>query len=86
MGVEKTVILTGDSQVVARSVAHQLGLDGFIAELLPEEKVDEIEKLLARSGKAKLVFVGDGINDALLLRWALLAWQHSGKLYLQMSV
>ncbi|OKH42086.1 cadmium-translocating P-type ATPase [Nostoc calcicola FACHB-389] len=64
MGVEKTVMLTGDNRVVASSVARQLGLDTFIPELLPEGKVDEIEKLLDRSGKAKLAFVGDGINDA----------------------
>ncbi|MGE5656970.1 MAG: heavy metal translocating P-type ATPase [Actinomycetota bacterium] len=64
MGVEKTVMLTGDNQVVAQSVARQIGLDAFVAELLPEGKVDEIEKLLDRSGKAKLAFVGDGINDA----------------------
>lgn len=64
IGVEKTVMLTGDSQIVARSVASQIGLDVFIAELLPEGKVDEIEKLLDRSGRAKLAFVGDGINDA----------------------
>ncbi len=64
LGVEKTLMLTGDSPVVARCVAQQLGLDGFIAELLPAGKVDEIEKLLDRSGKAKLAFVGDGINDA----------------------
>ncbi|MEH2291396.1 heavy metal translocating P-type ATPase [Nostoc sp.] len=64
MGVEKTVMLTGDNRVVASSVAHQLGLDTFIPELLPEGKVEEIEKLLDRSGKAKLAFVGDGINDA----------------------
>jgi Cd2+/Zn2+-exporting ATPase len=64
VGVVKTVMLTGDNQTVARSVARQLGLDQFIAELLPEGKVDEIEKLLDRSGKTKLAFVGDGINDA----------------------
>ncbi|MGQ9873434.1 HAD-IC family P-type ATPase, partial [Leptodesmis sp.] len=64
LGVEKTLMLTGDSPVVARCVAQQLGLDGFIAELLPAGKVDKIEKLLDRSGKAKLAFVGDGINDA----------------------
>ncbi|BAY60070.1 zinc-transporting P-type ATPase [Calothrix brevissima NIES-22] len=64
MGVEKTVMLTGDNQVVASAVARQLGLDTFIASLLPEGKVDEIEKLLDLSGKAKLAFVGDGINDA----------------------
>jgi Cd2+/Zn2+-exporting ATPase len=64
MGVVKTVMLTGDNKTVAQSVARQLGLDQFIAELLPEGKVDEIEKLLDRSGKTKLAFVGDGINDA----------------------
>jgi len=64
MGVEKTVMLTGDNQAVAQSVAYQVGLDAFVAELLPEEKVDEIEKLLKRSGRSKLAFVGDGINDA----------------------
>lgn len=58
MGVEKTVMLTGDNEVVAQSVARQIGLDAFVAELLPEEKVYEIEKLLDRSGKAKLAFVG----------------------------
>ncbi|MBL1178449.1 heavy metal translocating P-type ATPase [Pantanalinema sp. GBBB05] len=64
MGVEKTMMLTGDNQTVAQSVAHQIGLDAVVAELLPEGKVDEIENLLDRSGKAKLAFVGDGINDA----------------------
>ena len=64
MGVEKTVMLTGDSEIVAQSVAQQIGLDTFVAGLLPEGKVDEIEKLLDRSGRAKLAFVGDGINDA----------------------
>jgi Cd2+/Zn2+-exporting ATPase len=64
LGVEKTVMLTGDHQTVAKTVAKQLGLDAFVAELLPEGKVDEVERLLDRSGKAKLVFVGDGINDA----------------------
>lgn len=64
MGVEQTVMLTGDNRVVAETVARQLGIDTFIAELLPEGKVDEIEKLLYRAGKTKLAFVGDGINDA----------------------
>jgi len=64
IGVEKTVMLTGDSEIVAQCVAQQIGLDAFIAELLPEGKVDAIEKLLDPSGKAKLAFVGDGINDA----------------------
>jgi Cd2+/Zn2+-exporting ATPase len=64
MGVDKTVMLTGDSQIVAQSVARQIGLDRFVAELLPEGKVAEIEQLLDPSGKVKLAFVGDGINDA----------------------
>jgi Cd2+/Zn2+-exporting ATPase len=64
LGVEQTVMLTGDNRVVAQRVAERLGLDSYIAELLPEGKVEEIEKLLSRSGKGKVVFVGDGINDA----------------------
>lgn len=63
-GVEQTVMLTGDNEVVAKSVAGQLGLDSYFAGLLPEDKVGAIEKLLDRSGKKKVVFVGDGINDA----------------------
>jgi Cd2+/Zn2+-exporting ATPase len=64
VGVDQTVMLTGDNWVVAQSVAERLGLDSYIAELLPEGKVHAIEKLLSRSGKGKVVFVGDGINDA----------------------
>lgn len=64
IGVEQTVMLTGDNRTVAQTVATQLGLDGFVAELLPEDKVAAIEKLIDRSGRKKLVFVGDGINDA----------------------
>jgi Cd2+/Zn2+-exporting ATPase len=64
VGVEQTVMLTGDSQAVAQKVAQQLGLDSYRAELLPEDKVDAIEQLLRRSQKGKVVFVGDGINDA----------------------
>lgn len=56
-------MLTGDNEVVAKSVAGQLGLDFYFAGLLPEDKVRAIEKLLDRSGKNKVVFVGDGIND-----------------------
>jgi Zn2+/Cd2+-exporting ATPase len=63
-GVERTVMLTGDNEAVAKRVAGQLGLDAYFAELLPEDKVGAIEQLLDPSGKAKVVFVGDGINDA----------------------
>ena len=61
-GVERTVMLTGDNEVVAKSVAGQLGLDSYFAGLLPEDKVGVL--LLIQSGKGKVVFVGDGINDA----------------------
>lgn len=65
LGVEQTVMLTGDNQVVAKSVAQTLGLDSYFAGLLPEGKVEVIEKLLWKAGKNnKVVFVGDGINDA----------------------
>ncbi|OKH36146.1 cadmium-translocating P-type ATPase [[Phormidium ambiguum] IAM M-71] len=64
VGIEQTIMLTGDNRIVAKSVAERLGLDSYIAELLPEGKVEAIEKLLSRSGKSKVVFVGDGINDA----------------------
>lgn len=64
IGVTRTVMLTGDNEEVAKTIARQLGLDTFIAGLLPEDKVDELEKLLDPSGKNKLAFVGDGINDA----------------------
>ncbi|MBD2243846.1 heavy metal translocating P-type ATPase [Nostoc sp. FACHB-888] len=65
MGVEKTVMLTGDNQAIASRIAQQLGIDACEAELLPEEKVNAIEKLLSTVGKHnKVAFVGDGINDA----------------------
>ena len=64
VGVEQTVMLTGDNEVVAKRVASQLGLDSYFAGLLPEDKVGVLEKLLIQSGKGKVVFVGDGINDA----------------------
>ena len=68
VGVEKAVMLTGDSAKVAASVASELGLDEFRAELLPDGKVAELEKLLAaKGGKETLAFVGDGINDAPVL-------------------
>ena len=64
-GVTETVMLTGDNRVVAQSVANQLGLDTYKAELLPEDKVDAIEQYLRQSDKkSKVAFVGDGINDA----------------------
>ena len=67
-GVRKTVMLTGDAEPVAKAVAAQLGLDEFHAGLLPSDKVDKIETLLAeKKSKENLVFVGDGINDAPVL-------------------
>ena len=67
-GVEKTVMLTGDAAKVADAVAAELGVDEVHSELLPGDKVDKVESLLARqSGKAKLAFVGDGVNDAPVL-------------------
>jgi Zn2+/Cd2+-exporting ATPase len=65
MGVEKVVMLTGDNQEIASRISQQLGIDSYEAELLPEEKVNAIEKLLSVVGKhGKVAFVGDGINDA----------------------
>ena len=68
VGVDKTIMLTGDSASVAASVASEIGLDGFRAELLPDGKVAEVEKLLdGMQGRDTLAFVGDGINDAPVL-------------------
>lgn len=67
-GVEKTVMLTGDSRRVAEQVAGALGVDEVHSELLPADKVAQVEKLLAgKGGRDKLAFVGDGINDAPVL-------------------
>ncbi len=67
-GVEKTVMLTGDAKKVADQVAGELGVDEVRSELLPGDKVDEVEKLLKQKGShGKLAFVGDGINDAPVL-------------------
>ena len=67
-GVEKTVMLTGDTRRVAEQVAKDLGVDEVHSELLPADKVAQVEKLLAAKGdKDKLAFVGDGINDAPVL-------------------
>ena len=67
-GVEKTVMLTGDAKRVAEKVASDLGIDEVHSELLPSDKVTQVERLLEQKGKkAKLAFVGDGINDAPVL-------------------
>lgn len=67
-GVEKTIMLTGDADRVAKQVAAELGIDEVHSELLPGDKVSEVEKLLSRKkGNEKLAFVGDGINDAPVL-------------------
>lgn len=67
-GVKKTVMLTGDAKEVGEDVAEKLGLDLVYTELLPADKVDRVEELLAqKSEKGKLAFVGDGINDAPVL-------------------
>ena len=66
-GVEKTVMLTGDSESIASKVASELGIDEFHAGLLPQDKVGMVERLLGGGSKGKLAFVGDGINDAPVL-------------------
>ncbi len=65
LGVKRTVMLTGDKKAVAEAVAKELGVDEVRAELLPEQKVEQVERLLSEG--AKLAFVGDGINDAPVL-------------------
>lgn len=67
-GIKQTVMLTGDSKPVGETVAKELGLDAVYTELLPADKVERVEALLAqKSPKGKLVYVGDGINDAPVL-------------------
>jgi Cd2+/Zn2+-exporting ATPase len=67
-GIKQTVMLTGDKKEVAESVAAELGIDIVMSELLPEDKVSNVEKLLAvKSKDATVIFVGDGINDAPVL-------------------
>ena len=67
-GVKKTIMLTGDRREAARQVAEELGIDEVHSELLPGDKVAQVEKLLDEKGeKEKLAFVGDGINDAPVL-------------------
>ena len=64
----KTIMLTGDNEAIAQNVAQEVGLTGYKASLLPQNKVEEVEKLLAQKGsKDVLCFVGDGINDAPVL-------------------
>ena len=68
VGVRRCVMLTGDREEVAAAVSHQLGLDEYHAQLLPGDKVERVERLLAsEDDKHKLAFVGDGINDAPVL-------------------
>lgn len=69
-GVERTVMLTGDAEGIASNVASELGIDEYHAQLLPEDKVRQVETLLKKKGdggKSTLAFVGDGINDAPVL-------------------
>ena len=67
-GIRKTVMLTGDADPVAKQVAAELKVDEVYSELLPADKVEKVEELLAKKGeKEKLAFVGDGINDAPVL-------------------
>ncbi|MBS5343167.1 MAG: cadmium-translocating P-type ATPase [Clostridium sp.] len=68
LGIKKTVMLTGDRKSVAEQVANDLGIDEVYSDLLPADKVEQMERLFAeKSKKSKLVFVGDGINDAPVL-------------------
>ncbi len=68
LGIKKTVMLTGDAKTVGEAVGKELGLDEVHAELLPQQKVEEIEKIdAAKHGKEKIAFVGDGINDTPVL-------------------
>lgn len=71
LGVEKTVMLTGDREAVGKNVAERLGLDEYHAELLPADKVAHVERLIREKAEGKsLAFVGDGINDAPVLKRA----------------
>lgn len=66
-GIEKTIMLSGDSKAVAESVANELGIDEVHGELMPDDKVAKVEELLEAKRSGKLAFVGDGINDAPIL-------------------
>lgn len=68
IGVNKTVMLTGDASSVAEDVGKRLGVGEIHAELLPQDKVEQIERLeLGKTGREKIAFVGDGINDTPVL-------------------
>ena len=66
-GIKKTVMLTGDRESVADHVAKNLGIDAYRAELLPQDKVSAVEEIMSDKEAGKLIFVGDGINDAPVL-------------------
>jgi len=66
-GIEKTIMLSGDSKAVAENVAETLGIDEVHGELMPDDKVTKVEELLEKKQSGKLAFVGDGINDAPVL-------------------
>ncbi|MEK6712303.1 MAG: heavy metal translocating P-type ATPase [Nitrospinota bacterium] len=70
LGVRNLVMFTGDNQKAAEGIAKRLGLDSYRAELLPDEKVSALEKLMREQRHGKVAFVGDGINDAPVLRRA----------------
>lgn len=68
IGIKRVIMLSGDNEGVAADIAGRLGLDSYVAELLPEEKVTAFEEILKQSGKTeKVIYVGDGINDAPVL-------------------
>jgi Cd2+/Zn2+-exporting ATPase len=68
LGIKRTAMLTGDAKAVGEKIGRELGLDTVCAELLPQNKVEQLEKLFeTKPGKGKLLFVGDGINDAPVL-------------------
>jgi len=67
LGVRSVYMLTGDKKEVAKTISDTLGLDGFFAELLPQDKVSAVEEVYAKKPESKVLFVGDGINDAPVL-------------------
>lgn len=70
IGVEKIIMLTGDTKKIAEKISAELGIKNFYAELLPEKKVEHLEKILSEKNFGKVAFVGDGINDAPVLACA----------------